>query len=187
MVTIVKKKKPLRKIFTELIGLPLVEFARSCITMLWRKQSVLCSNDSTNRTNTCSQHFAQVQRLHCSQLQLPRLFAALPISLRKHSYTEKTNEMVLVALEVALLSGVLYVRITFAARLSDNPADKSTRSPVSAYTESSSILLRNIPDRYSEPSQTGILHTLLGKESFSMLRRNGGKNTVNIQHRCRSV
>jgi hypothetical protein len=90
--------------------------------------------------------------------------------------------MVLVALEVALLSGVLYVRIAFAARLSDNPADKFTRSPVSAYTEFSSIPLRNIPDRYSEPSQTGILHTLLGKDSFSMLRQNGGRNMVSTKY-----
>jgi hypothetical protein len=90
--------------------------------------------------------------------------------------------MVLVALEVALLSGVLYVRITFAAQLSDNPADKSTRSPVSAYTESSSILLRNILDQYLEPSQTGTLRTLPGKESFSMPRRNGGKIMVSTKY-----
>jgi hypothetical protein len=90
--------------------------------------------------------------------------------------------MVLVALEVALLSGVLYVRITFAAQLSDNLADKFTRSPVFAYTESSSILLRNILDRYSEPSQTGTLRTLPGRENFSMPRRNGGRNMVGTQH-----
>jgi hypothetical protein len=90
--------------------------------------------------------------------------------------------MVLVALEVALLSGVLYVRITFAARLSDNPADKSTRSSVSASTESSSILLRNTLDRYSEPSQTGTLRTLPGKENFSMLKQNGGKIMVSTKY-----
>jgi hypothetical protein len=144
-------------------------------------ESNLCSNDGTNRTTTCSQHFAHVQRPHCSQLQTPR-FAASPILLVNHSRAVKTNEMVLVALEVALLSGVLYVRIAFAARLSDNPADKFTRSPVSAYTEFSSIPLRNIPDRYSEPSQTGILHTLLGKDSFSMLRQNGGRNMVSTKY-----
>jgi hypothetical protein len=144
-------------------------------------ESNLCSNDGTNRTTTCSQHFAHVQRPHCSQLQTPR-FAASPILLVNHSRAVETNEMVLVALEVALLSGVLYVRIAFAARLSDNPADKFTRSPVSAYTEFSSIPLRNIPDRYSEPSQTGILHTLLGKDSFSMLRQNGGRNMVSTKY-----
>jgi hypothetical protein len=42
--------------------------------------------------------------------------------------------------------------------------------------------LQNIPDRYSEPSQTGILHTLPGKENFSMPRRNGEKIMVSTKY-----
>jgi hypothetical protein len=90
--------------------------------------------------------------------------------------------MVLVALEVALLSGVLYVSIAFAAQLADTVADNFTRSPVSVYIDYPSILLQNILDRYSEPSQTGILHTLHGKENSSSLRHDGEKTMVSTQH-----